>query len=576
MASKKDRTEDAAAKAVDRRGFIRGGAVALGGAAALARLGSDGVSAQGIKWDREADVVVIGSGGAGLPAAIAARDQGVSVIVVEQNFDVGGMAINSGALVQHGCGNAYQKAAGLDDSPDRFYKDWTQRDHPLTRYSDRELVRKFADEAVPTFNFLTENGVKWLRLGVSHGVRSVARQVVAAPWPVLAEVPTRSDNGGSGLVRSLEKSAKAKGVVFLMQHKMTEIHRESRTSGRITGITTIEVDKLLNPLGRTVRIRARKGVIITTGGHMGNVNFRRMFDPRLTEEYSAHCGLCNPRTADGELAAMSIGAALWTLQLQVNEQNAQMQEGTSIGTYFNGGARFPPESEHFIRAKAVGLIVKDYQDLILVKENGKRFWYETMTDEDERKKAAEAGVTPYRPVRYYAAAMDWTGDPKKLNGGGPIWAIFDSDAVKREGWKVEPPYVEPKYFFRADTIEELAAKIKECPHQWRAMPPEVLRATVDRYNSFVDSGKDLDFKKPRPLHKIQTPPFYAAWDTPNPNDCYSGLRINTNAQVIDMKGDPIPGLYAAGDSASGIGIHGLGKATLFGRLAGMHAAKLKA
>jgi hypothetical protein len=273
---------------------------------------------------------------------------------------------------------------------------------------------------------------------------------------------------------------------------------------------------------------------------------------------------------------MAIGAAMWTLQLQVNEQNAQMQEGTSIGTYFNGGARFPPESEHFIRAKAVGLTVKDYQDLILVKETGKRFWDETMTDEEERRKAAQAGVTPYRPVEYYAAALDWTGDPKKLNGGGPIWAIFDADAVKREKWKVVPPYVEENYFFTADTIEELAHKIKNNPYQWREMPAETLKATVDRYNSFVDSGKDVEFKKPKPLYKIQTPPFYAAWDTPNPNDCYSGLRINTNAQVIDMKGEVIPGLYCAGDSASGIGLHGLGKATLFGRLAGLHAAQQKA
>src|SRR5262245_11144077 len=308
-----------------RRGFLKGTAVAgIGGAVALSGLAPQEASAQGLTWDQEADVVVIGSGGAGLPAAIAARDQGVEVLIVEQNFDVGGMAINSGALIQLGCGNKYQKAAGLEDSPDRFFKDWTNKDHPLARYNDREIVRKFADEAVATFDFLTDNGVKWARLSAPQGVISVTREVQAAPWPNRNEQPTRANNGGSGYVRWLEKAAKAKGVKFLMQHRMIKVHREKPDSGRVLGITAMEVDKLIQPMGKTINIRARRGLIVATGGHSGNVNFRRMFDPRLTEEYSAHCGLCNPKNADGELLSMAIGASLWTTELQTNEHAGQI------------------------------------------------------------------------------------------------------------------------------------------------------------------------------------------------------------------------------------------------------------
>ena len=151
------------------------------------------------------------------------------------------------------------------------------------------------------------------------------------------------------------------------------------------------------------------------------------------------------------------------------------------------------------RARAVGLAVRDYQNLILVKENGLRF-------HDE--------MAGQRDYDYFAAALAWTGDPKKINGGGPIWAIFDADAVAREKWQVKPPYVDPEgYFFSADTIEELAKKIVN-EYQWRPMPPAALRETVERYNSFVDAGADADFKKPKPLHKIAKPPFYAAWHTP--------------------------------------------------------------
>src|SRR4030095_5798843 len=77
----------------------------------------------------------------------------------------------------------------------------------------------------------------------------------------------------------------------------------------------------------------------------------------------------------------------------------------------------------------------------------------------------------------------------------------------------------------------------------QAEPPEVLQKTVDRYNSFVDGGKDEDFGKPAPKHKIQTPPFYAAWSTPVLHDTRAGLRINAKCQVIDFYGNVIPGLY---------------------------------
>ena len=159
-----------------------------------------------------------------------------------------------------------------------------------------------------------------------------------------------------------------------------------------------------------------------------------------------------------------------------------------------------------------------------------------------------------------------------MNGGGPIWAIFDNDAVARENWQVKPPYVDPNgYFFSADTIEELARKIVN-EYQWRPMPPAALRQTVERYNSFVDKGVDVDFKKPTPMHKIAKPPFHAAWHTPAIHDSYTGIRINTTGQVLDLRGKVIPGLYACGDSSGGFGQHGICRAATFGRLAGWHAA----
>jgi hypothetical protein len=254
---------------------------------------------------------------------------------------------------------------------------------------------------------------------------------------------------------------------------------------------------------------------------------------------------------------MEIGAALGATACQTTQDDNLLTKGR-MGKKSNGtGTDLYPTAPHFFRAKALGLVVRDYQNLILVKENGLRFYDET---------------APTRDYEYYAAALAWTGDPKKLNGGGPIWAIFDADAVAREKWQTKPPHVDPDgYFFSADTIEELAGRIVN-PYQWRPMPGASLRKTVERYNSFVDSGIDADFKKPAPLHKIGTPPFYAAWHTPALHDSYTGIRINTDAQVMDVRGAPIPGLYACGDSSGGFGQHGICRAATFGRIAGFHAA----
>jgi len=107
------------------------------------------------------------------------------------------------------------------------------------------------------------------------------------------------------------------------------------------------------------------------------------------------------------------------------------------------------------------------------------------------------------------------------------------------------------------------------------MPAGALEETVQRYNAFVDAGKDADFGKPSPKYKIQMPPFHAAWSTPILHDCLAGLRINRKCQVIDIHGQVIPGLYAAGESAGGFALHGLPRVIVFGRIAGREAALAK-
>jgi urocanate reductase len=544
--------EDGAETSINRRSFLTSGAA--GAAVAMAATSAQPArAADGISWDHEVDIVVIGAGAGGLPAAIAAREKGASVMIVEKNFDIGGRAMMSFGGLYIGGGNRMQKAIEVQDSPDLVFADWARPEKPMGRFSDRELVRTYADNNLELFDWLEKHGVRWesYRPAPDRLDRSRTRLNVV-PWP---NEPTNAARG-SGFVRPLAKTARQMGVQILLQHQMTKIHRESPLSGRVTGISAMEVDNWYQPKLRTVNIRARKGIIIATGGSAGNPTFRTMFDVRLTEEYQAENSEWTERTADGEIAAMEIGAALGATACQTTQDDNLINKGR-MGKKSNGSAtEIYPTSPHFFRAGAVGLQVRDYQNVILVKENGLRFYAETARNQD---------------YEYFAAALAWTGDPKKLNGGGPIWAIFDADAVAREKWQVKPPYVDPfGYFFSADTIEELAARIVN-DYQWRPMPPATLRKTVERYNSFVDTGVDADFKKPTPIYKIAKPPFYAAWHTPALHDSYTGIRINTSAQVMDLHGRVIPGLYACGDSAGGFGQHGICRAATFGRIAGFHA-----
>ena len=198
--------ERSASQSVSRRGFLTRGAAAGVGAAAIASTAMpEEAEAQQIRWARTTDVLVVGAGVAGLPAAIVARDNGASVIVIDANHDIGGRGILSGGRIHLGGGHALQQKLNVKDSADAIFNDWVRDDHMEARYSDRDLVRVFADENVPTYDFLVENGVKLIpKLVGPEAASKVPRTFLSEEWDNPAEViaPKRQRNG-SGIVRAL-------------------------------------------------------------------------------------------------------------------------------------------------------------------------------------------------------------------------------------------------------------------------------------------------------------------------------------------------------------------------------------
>ena len=445
-------------------------------------------------WDLEADVVIIGSGAAGLPAAIRAVDGGASVIVVEANYDVGGHAIISGGNVPLGGGTSAQKKYGIADSPDTVFSDltdWTvvqNNGWPDFRYNDREVMRAFADNCAPNFEFLLENGVEFKPIAPDnqggHNLGNSAPRENHCFWTKGAGYESPNNRAGTGLIRPLENSARAKGVKFLLNHKMTSFVREGQQSGRVIGITADYTPRIMpgqsTPLKSfrsdgnidntkpSVRVRAKKAVIVATGGMTSDVNFRRMFDPRLTEVLTVAGEPYSYQDASGERAAMAIGASLWGLVNQTLENGDNIRTQRVLATKWNY-MTWELESPIFPLVKSVGLSVKDWHDLILVNQVGKRFYDETKGDYPHGNVYKD--IDPYTPndyrnnenIHYHpsnynffnaAVAMNEYSEPPEYSAG-PIWAIFDSEAVKRNKWNVEPPYVDPDgYFFSASTLAE--------------------------------------------------------------------------------------------------------------------------
>ncbi len=399
-------------------------------------------------WDHEADVVVIGSGATGLPAAIVAREAGASVIVVEAQNHIGGHAITSGGNLPLGGGTSYQKKYGIEDSADLFFQDLTDwsvvetNGFPPYRYNDREIIRAFADNSVAAFEFLLAHGVKVIdrtpnSIGHEIGV-SVLRtmQIDVADWPMVhtgkpADPSDPEIRAGSGLIRPLHAAARQ----GRRRHSARAPHDGDSSRDR-------EFRPRASASPPTITARASisapdKAVIIATGGSTGNVNFRRMFDPRLTEEY---CGLAgmpwSDQDASGEIAGMAVGAALWGLFNYTGEFGSGITKPGAIGCQYGYvNVRWHPGSEVFDKARAIGLQVADWQDVILVNMLGKRFYDETAghfnyntyqsTNPYEPYSYLNAKNAKYNPSNFINAALAGIGDGH--NGGGPIWAIFDAD-----------------------------------------------------------------------------------------------------------------------------------------------------
>lgn len=554
-----------------------------------------------------------------------------------------------------------EEPAELDDSVDLLFTDvtdWSIVDPKAQspyRYNEREMMRSWAENCPPTREFLMANYVRFTRVSGTHGGGGLSRARAPYCFLMLGDVTdirkgtiTAEDAGladpertsafapvkmedaaslvgpgavrnGVALARPLEFSMREKGVHVMLNRHFDDLIREEPFAGRVVGIRTSYTPRIHPESGQrlesfwqngniderrpSVNIRARKAVILASGGHAGNPEIRSMFYGAMREPAFPTSGmaLLGPAAQDGTAlkAALRIGANM-----------AGMQQNLSYPTTFHISSRLGtrdaytdmyPGHPTFDFRGATGLAVggSGFEEFIAVNQVGKRFFNEVRlpkrpgANRYPGDKAAPGQGLDHKPLDWRNCAAEWVRQSYTYDHGldaaiamnegskaphyhsGSLWAIMDQDAIDRTGWELRFPFVNESngYFFKADTIQELASKIF-AGHPFARVPLSHLPATVETWNGYVAAGADPEFEREKdaPMYAIAKPPFYALSIMVIWHDSYGGLRCNGRQQVIDMDGQPIAGLYAGGEAVGGFNKHGLGKGHVQGFIAGTFAA----
>lgn len=494
-----------------------------------------------------ADLIIVGAGGAGLSAAVTAKDLGVkNVLVLEKMPVIGGNTLR--------CASAFNAA-----DPDR------QKALPMTETLKEAVVKAISEKPVSEehaklmadvkakYEAYLKSGSKtlfdcpeWHALQTYNGgdkvgqiplIRQYSNNVLdTLHWmqskgsPVMDRVSQGAGAlwqrthqldapAGLGLIDPLYQSAVKQGVNFKLGMRVQDLILNDK--GRVIGVTA--TDKV----GNKYEFTSKDGVILATGGYSQNKEMRRKSAPHLTPEMVS---TNQPgATGDGIVIATRHGAD--TTGMNYVQVYPLATPGTGA---LQGRAR-----------KMSGL-----DDVIDVNKNGERF-----VKEDARRDEFVAAI--------------------KKQPGGVVYDINDSSIVKPLNSFNEDveTLVSIGRIYKADSLADLAKQL--------GMPADKLEATVAEFNKMVEAKNDPKFGRKLFDRPIVKPPFYATPRAPSIHHTMGGLQISTNAQVLDKNGKPIPGLYAAGEVTGGI--HGSnrlgGNATAdvltFGRIAAKSAVAHK-
>ena len=562
--------------------------------------------AQMSTWDRSVDFVVIGSGAAGMTGALFAHELGASTLLVEKSAHYGGSTALSGGMlwvpanhlmleaqlsdsldegltylegITNGTSSVDRLRAYLETAPAmvRYLADRSHvrfncvRDYPdyyperpggraggrsiePVEFDAHQLGIEFAHQRVPSWNMLvlgllqiTVAEVRTLTRGGTPALRFLARHLLRYLLDIKARRRGRGDTRltlGPALVARLRRSLMDRDVPLWLRSRLRDFVMED---GRVAGV-------VIEREGRTVTIRARKGVLLAAGGFERNAGLRQRYQQQpIGDAWTVGCA---DNTGDWLVSAQRLGA-----ELDLMEE-----------AWWTPVLVAPDEPQ-----PRVMIVEKGLPGSLIVDQRGERFVNEAAPYNDigRRMFATHAAVAPAIPAYFVFDGRyrkKYAVGPVMPGSGRPDWTL---SRTVREG-----------FLTRAPTIPDLAAKL--------GIERGRLERTIQRYNHGARAGRDPDYGRgdslqdryysdpdvaPNPcLGPIDSPPFYAVRVYPGDLGTKGGLRTDTNARVLTAGGEPILGLYAAGNCSASVmgtsypGAGGtIGPAMTFACIAAHHA-----
>ena len=488
----------------------------------------------------DADVVVVGAGGAGMTAAITAAGEGKSVVILESQSMVGGNSVratggmNAGKTVYQD-ENEFGESAGVEKTlktAAEKYADnetitalaktvseqWAAYQANPTGYfdsvelmeldtmiggkgiNDPELVETLCANSADAIDWLDEHGITLHNVS-SFGGASVKR----IHRPVNAEGKTVSV--GSYMIPLLQENCEKAGVKMMLDTTATEILTDA--NGAAVGV------KATGASGETVTVNA-KAVVLATGGFGANLDMVVKYKPELKGFMTTNApGI----QGQGIEMAQAIGAATVDMdQIQIHPT---------------------------VEANTAALITEGLRGdgAILINEEGKRFIDEVGTR--DVVSAAEIAQT-----------------------GSYSWLVVDQ--AMADASSVIQGYIKKGYTVTGATYEELGKAM--------GVDAAAFAETMEKWNGYVEAKNDPDFGRTSFANPLNTAPYYAVKVTAGVHHTMGGLKINANTEVLNEKGEVIPGLFAAGEVTGGVhganrlGGNAVADFTVFGRIAGAAAS----
>lgn len=436
--------------------------------------------------DEIPDVLIVGAGNAGIPAAIQAADLGAQVLVLEKTSMVGGMLMISGGHVS-AANTKLQIAKNIEDSPQDHYRDAVR----LGNYKcNSDLLKVAVENATAMVDWLGEIGVEFTPaspfLEDDHEHYSAARTYVGPDYARSLLFPFRKE-----LDRRIERG----DIEVRTEMRVTQLIKNN--AGAVIGVNAEDSSGKLHQF-------LAKTVILTTGGYAANTEMKKEFNPAVVPAKV----ICLPHaTGDGTRMARQAGARLVNMDWLIAHPGP-IQDPSGGPT--RARLQFPPDHE---------------TDGIWVNQQGQRFINEPTDSPDERERALleQPGLVFFlifdENIRRNLSSLDIRSWSKEQ---------FDKEIETGE------------VILRADSITELAAKF--------GINGKQLNATTQRFNQFVATSVDEDFGRERLRFPVTKPPFYGVRVTGSLLISHGGISVNHNLQVKHENDRIIAGLYAAGET----------------------------